>query len=664
MRTLRLNAGGGTTVSQNQSLILEKQHHDGNVHAVEKLHQSIEIWYATSEYLQQEMNPNFSMTDPFNPVYMMSFLQARGNASQFHQLVDLGIGLVNRFITFGTQSIYIRTPFTCRSTSWICRLCYGWSPTHGDLVELEEAVGIIAGQSIGKPGTQLTLRTFHTGGVFTRGTAEHVRAPYNGKIKFNEDLVHPTCTRHGHPAFLCYIDLSVITESKDIIHSVIIPPQKFLLVQNDQYVESEQGLENIYSDSEGEMHWSTDVSHAPEITYSYVHLLPKTSHLWILSGVWIFLIKKYGIPDYSKLNGIVGTSHYNFIYSAIFHENSDLLAKRYRRRSSGILKYGTLKADSIIKKKNMIEYRGVQEFKTKYEMKLDRVFFIPEKVYILPESSAIMEGEKTSKESKKLKNWIYVQWITPTKKKFFVLVWPVATYEIADSINLATLFPQDPFREKDNIQLRVFNYILYGNGKPTQVISETSIQLVNLYSKYKGFDSRYHKNWFSEIPYFIYKKKKNNLPDSGLIFANHLNPFYPTSLKSSILQKARRKNHGTIRMLNKESQSLLILSSSNCFRIGPFNHVKYNNISVIKYLQLDNLKWIFQVINSYLIDENESIFNLDPYSNVVLNPFKLNWYFLHQNYHHNCCEETSTISSLGQFWFQKRACLLFFYLEN
>ncbi|KAG5388463.1 hypothetical protein IGI04_030004 [Brassica rapa subsp. trilocularis] len=47
-----------------------------------------------------------------------------------------------------------------------------------------------------------------------------------------------------------------------------------------------------------------------------------------------------------------------------------------------------------------------------------------------------------------------------------------------DSINLATLFPQDLFREKDNIQLRVFNYILYGNGKPTRGISDTSIQLV------------------------------------------------------------------------------------------------------------------------------------------------------------------------------------------
>uniref|UniRef100_A0A3Q7HMU3 DNA-directed RNA polymerase n=1 Tax=Solanum lycopersicum TaxID=4081 RepID=A0A3Q7HMU3_SOLLC len=61
----------------------------GNVHAVEKLRQSIEIWYATSEYLRQEINLNFRMTDPFNPVHIMSFSGARGSASQVHQLVGM-----------------------------------------------------------------------------------------------------------------------------------------------------------------------------------------------------------------------------------------------------------------------------------------------------------------------------------------------------------------------------------------------------------------------------------------------------------------------------------------------------------------------------------------------------------------------------------------------
>ncbi|MDF3675407.1 hypothetical protein [Enterobacter hormaechei] len=56
---------------------------------MEKLRQLIEIWHATSEYLKREMNPNFKMTDPLNPVHMMSFSGARGSISQVHQLVGM-----------------------------------------------------------------------------------------------------------------------------------------------------------------------------------------------------------------------------------------------------------------------------------------------------------------------------------------------------------------------------------------------------------------------------------------------------------------------------------------------------------------------------------------------------------------------------------------------
>nr|AXT17566.1 RNA polymerase beta' subunit [Camellia sinensis]QTA71918.1 RNA polymerase beta'' subunit [Camellia sinensis]UCU57331.1 RNA polymerase beta'' subunit [Camellia sinensis var. sinensis]UQJ73194.1 RNA polymerase beta'' subunit [Camellia sinensis var. assamica]UVU19852.1 RNA polymerase beta'' subunit [Camellia sinensis var. sinensis] len=991
--------------AEQQSLILEKHHHYGNVHAVEKLRQSIEIWYATSEYLRQEMNPNFRMTDPFNPVHIMSFSGARGNASQVHQLVgmrglmsdpqgqmidlpiqsnlreglslteyiiscygarkgvvdtavrtsdagyltrrlvevvqhivvrrtdcgtvrgisvsprngmiperifiqtligrvladdiymgprciatrnqDIGIGLINRFITFRAQPISIRTPFTCRSISWICRLCYGRSPTHGDLVELGEAVGIIAGQSIGEPGTQLTLRTFHTGGVFTGGTAEHVRAPSNGKIKFNENLVHPTRTRHGHPAFLCSIDLYVTIESEDIIHNVNIPSKSFLLVQNDQYVESEQVIaeiragtsafnfkervrKHIYSDSEGEMHWSTDVYHAPEFTYGNIHLLPKTSHLWILSGgpckssLAPFSLhkdqdqtnahslsvkrisnpsltndqvrhkffssdfsgkKKDRIPDYSELNRIVCTGHYNLIYPSILHDNSDLLAKRrrnrfiiplhsiqerekelmppsgisieipingifrrksilayfddprYRRKGSGITKYGTIDVHSFVKKEDLIEYRGVKEFRPKYQMKVDRFFFIPEEVHLLPGSSSIMvrnnsiigidtqitlntrsrvgglvrverkkkrielkifsgdlhfpgETDKISrhsgilippgigkKNSKASKNWIYVQRITPTKKKYFVLVRPVVTYEITDGINLATLFPPDLLQERDNVQLQVVNYILYGNGKPIRGISNTSIQLVrtclvlNWDQEKKSSSIEEARASFVEIrtnglirdflridlvkSSISYTGKRKDPSSSGLISDNgsdrtNINPFSSTFFYSKAkIQQSLNQNQGTIHTLlnrNKECQSLIILSSSNCSRMGPFNDVKssnvikesikknppmpirnslgplgiafkianfylfyylitYNQILVTNYLQLDNLKQIFQVIKYYLMDENGKIYNPDPCSNIILNPFNLNWYFLHPNY----CEKTSTKMSLGQF---------------
>nr|QWL15853.1 RNA polymerase beta'' subunit [Plantago coronopus] len=990
--------------AEQQSLVLEKHHRCGNVHAVEKLRQSIEIWYATSEYLRQEMNPNFRMTDPFNPVHIMSFSGARGNASQVHQLVgmrglmsdpqgqmidlpiqsnlreglslteyliscygarkgvvdtavrtsdagyltrrlveavqhivvrrtdcgtmrgisvspqngmmseriliqtligrvladniymgtrciatrnqDIGIGLVNRFITPRAQPIAIRTPFTCRSSSWICQLCYGRSPAHSDLVELGEAVGIIAGQSIGEPGTQLTLRTFHTGGVFTGGTAEHVRSPSSGKIKFNGGLVHPTRTRHGHPAFLCSIDLDVTIESEDLRHNVKIPPKSFLLVQNDQYVESEQVIaeiragtftlhfkekvrKHIYSDSDGEIHWSNNVYHAPEFTYGNVHLLPKTSHLWILLGepcrsslVSLSLHKDQDqisahshsvkrrstydlsrlndplkknfftsncsdkkedkIPDYSDLSRILCTGPCNLIDPTTLYQNSELFSKRrknrfiislqpiqerenelrppsgilieipingifrrnsilgyfddprYRRKSSGITKYGTLEeTHPIVKKEDFIEYRGGEEFKPKYQTKVDRFFFIPEEVHILPRSSFIMvrnnsivgvdtqitlnirsrvgglvrverkkkrmelqifsgdihfprEADKISPHSgvlipprerkpnfKKWTNWIYVQRITPIKKKYFALVRPVVTYEITDGINLAALFPRDLLQQWDNVQLRLVNYILYGNGKRIRRISDTNIQLVRTclvldwdQAKKNSSSQEAHAS-FVEIrtkglirhflrinlvkPPSSYIGKRNAPAGSGLRSDNrnasdctNINPF------SSIYSEARIQqtpdpNQRTIHMsLNRNTgfESLIILSSSNCFRVGRFNDVNYYNgikesipkdpqiriknslgplgttfqiANVYTFdhlitpnpilrnndLQLSNWKNTFQVSKYYLLDETDKIYNPDPSSTILLN---WNWYLLDPNY----CQETSTIMSLGQ----------------
>jgi DNA-directed RNA polymerase subunit beta' len=71
----------------------------------------------------------------------------------------------SEIIAAGINSVYVRSPFSCQSRQGICQLCYGRDLARGHLVDLSTAVGIIAAQSIGEPGTQLTLRTFHTGGV-------------------------------------------------------------------------------------------------------------------------------------------------------------------------------------------------------------------------------------------------------------------------------------------------------------------------------------------------------------------------------------------------------------------------------------------------------------------------------------------------------------------
>ena len=60
------------------------------------------------------------------------------------------------------------------STRSICQKCYGWNLSGGKVVDLGEAVGVIAAQSIGEPGTQLTMRTFHTGGIFTADPSRQI----------------------------------------------------------------------------------------------------------------------------------------------------------------------------------------------------------------------------------------------------------------------------------------------------------------------------------------------------------------------------------------------------------------------------------------------------------------------------------------------------------
>ncbi len=80
--------------------------------------------------------------------------------------------IAQKIVDTGIKGMYIRSPFTCKSTMGICRKCYGKNMATGKDVEVGEAVGIMAAQSIGEPGTQLTMRTFHTGGVAGSGTGD------------------------------------------------------------------------------------------------------------------------------------------------------------------------------------------------------------------------------------------------------------------------------------------------------------------------------------------------------------------------------------------------------------------------------------------------------------------------------------------------------------
>lgn len=96
--------------------------------------------------------------------------------------------LIKTFKNYSIKKFYVRSPLTCNLYRAICQKCYGWDLANESLVDIGEAIGILAGQSIGEPGTQLTMRTFHTGGIFTSEARQQIVSPINGIIRFYKGL--------------------------------------------------------------------------------------------------------------------------------------------------------------------------------------------------------------------------------------------------------------------------------------------------------------------------------------------------------------------------------------------------------------------------------------------------------------------------------------------
>src|SRR5260364_25602 len=86
-----------------------------------------------------------------------------------------------------------RTPLNCNTRSGLCAKSYGCDMGRGALVNVGEAVGVIAAQSIGEPGTQLTMRTFHIGGAASRAAAaSNIEVKSNGAVRFSATMRYVT----------------------------------------------------------------------------------------------------------------------------------------------------------------------------------------------------------------------------------------------------------------------------------------------------------------------------------------------------------------------------------------------------------------------------------------------------------------------------------------
>jgi len=201
---------------------------------------------------------------------------------------------------------YIKSPFTCNLYRAICQKCYGWDLANENLVDIGEAVGILAGQSIGEPGTQLTMRTFHTGGIFTSEARQQIISPVNGIVRFYKFLKGIVLrTNRGEDVLITKNSGSIIiipeNKSQNLVKIEVLK-NTILFPKNNQYVlkdtvlgelintnkQVKTEIKPILSDNCGEIFM-------PRLK-NKVNLLNNNKLLWILFG------QLYNSPRNSFIN--------------------------------------------------------------------------------------------------------------------------------------------------------------------------------------------------------------------------------------------------------------------------------------------------------------------------------------------------------------------------
>ena len=204
------------------------------------------------------------------------------------------------------QKVYIRSPLTCNLYRSICQKCYGWDLANENLVDIGEAIGILAGQSIGEPGTQLTMRTFHTGGIFTSEARQQIISPANGIIKFYKTLKTVILrTNRGEDVLVTKNSGSLVLipdDSKNDLIKIEVLRNTILFPKNNQYVlkdnvigelintnkQIKTEIKPILNDKSGEIFM-------PRLKKK-VNLPNNNKLIWILSG------QLYNSPNNSFIN--------------------------------------------------------------------------------------------------------------------------------------------------------------------------------------------------------------------------------------------------------------------------------------------------------------------------------------------------------------------------
>jgi DNA-directed RNA polymerase subunit beta' len=260
--------------------------------------------------------------------------------------------LIDKIVNFETNELEVRSPLTCASLRSVCRNCYGWHLSYSTLVDLGEAVGILAAQSIGEPGTQLTMRTFHTGGVFSGDLTQQIRAPFAGTLKYQlKRSASMVRTLHGEKGLQLMEDIELVIESTTkTLCLLAIPSNALLLVSNMQKVYQNQVIaeikkdanlvleedrKNIYTEVSGEVFLQNITVKENIDGGGAIKKISKSAGLlWVLAG------ERYPLQGFSNLAVKVGQK---------FTTNETLASQKISNNYSGLVNFDSLHDNGEIK---------------------------------------------------------------------------------------------------------------------------------------------------------------------------------------------------------------------------------------------------------------------------------------------------------------------------
>jgi DNA-directed RNA polymerase subunit beta' len=180
----------------------------------------------------------------------------------------LNESLIDLILTNGIKNVIIRSPLTCETKMGMCAKCYGMDLSNHRPVVLGEAVGVIAAQSIGEPGTQLTMRTFHTGGVSEKeSTVSKLLANENGTVRYLD--VKSVENSLGQTIISDYSSI-VISDKEYYLDpgSILIVKDGAAVKQNDILAELNPYASSIVNEQEGYIDFS-DVNFSEQINHSF-----------------------------------------------------------------------------------------------------------------------------------------------------------------------------------------------------------------------------------------------------------------------------------------------------------------------------------------------------------------------------------------------------------